>query len=66
MTTTLNLMKINHYPPTDKNYFKEGLEQIYANNLRTNGEFYVDNMIEPLIQMGYKCKIFESIYHIIW
>ena len=47
-------------------YFKEGLEQIYANNLRTNGEFYVDNMIEPLIQMGYKCKIFDVTNYLCW
>ena len=40
-------------------YFLEGLDLIYTNNLMTNGEFYVDNMIEPLIKKGYKCKIFN-------
>ena len=30
-------------------YFKEGLNKIYETNYRTNNEFYIDNMIEPLI-----------------
>src|SRR3990167_4396323 len=37
-------------------YFKEGLELIYKDNIRTNNEFYVDNLIEPLIKKGYKAK----------
>jgi len=47
-------------------YFVEGLSQIYKDNLRTNGEFYVDNMIEPLIQLGYKCKIFDVQNYLCW
>jgi len=47
-------------------YFKEGLEHIYNNNNRTNGEFYVDNMIEPLINMGYKCRIFNVSNYLCW
>jgi NDP-sugar pyrophosphorylase family protein len=47
-------------------YFKEGLESIYKNNNRTNGEFYVDNMIEPLINMGYRCKIFDVTNYLCW
>ena len=30
-------------------YFKEGLNKIYETNYRTNGEFYVDNMIELFV-----------------
>lgn len=47
-------------------YFKEGLELIYAGNMRTNGEFYVDNMIEPLIEKGYRCKIFDVTNYLCW
>jgi hypothetical protein len=47
-------------------YFKEGLEYIFENNIRTNGEFYVDNIIEPLITMGYKCKIFNVTNYLCW
>ena len=47
-------------------YFIEGLEEIYKNNIKTNGEFYVDNMIELLIKKGYKCKIFNIINYLCW
>lgn len=46
--------------------FKEGLELIYKDNLRTNGEFYVDNLIEPLIKQGYKAKIFDVTNYLCW
>ena len=46
--------------------FIEGLELIYKNNIRTNGEFYVDNLIEPLINKGYKGKIFNVDYYLCW
>jgi NDP-sugar pyrophosphorylase family protein len=47
-------------------YFKEGLELIYKDNIRTNGEFYVDNLIEPLIKQGYKAKIFDVTNYLCW
>jgi len=47
-------------------YFKKGFEYIFENNIRTNGEFYVDNIIEPLITMGYKCKIFNVTNYLCW
>jgi len=47
-------------------YYIDGLNYIYDNNERTNGEFYVDNMIEPLINMGYKCKIFNVDNYLCW
>lgn len=47
-------------------YFKEGLEKIYQSDIRTNGEFYVDNMIEPLIHMGYRCKMFHVKNYLCW
>ena len=47
-------------------YFLEGIDAIYNNNLRTNDEYYVDNMIEPLIKMGYKCKIFNVDNYLCW
>jgi NDP-sugar pyrophosphorylase family protein len=48
-------------------YFLEGLDYIYLHNLRTNGEFYVDNIIEPLISnFGYKCKIFDVTNYLCW
>ena len=47
-------------------YFKEGLELIYKDNIRTNNEFYVDNLIEPLIKKGYKAKIFDVTNYLCW
>ena len=47
-------------------YFKEGLDKIYELNYRTNCEFYVDNMIEPLVNMGYKIKIFDVDNYLCW
>jgi len=47
-------------------YFLEGLNLIYKDNIRTNGEFYVDNLIVPLIEKGYKIKIFDVKYYLCW
>jgi NDP-sugar pyrophosphorylase family protein len=46
--------------------YKEGLADIYKNNIRTNGEFYVDNLLNPLIQKGYKVKVFEVKNYLCW
>jgi NDP-sugar pyrophosphorylase family protein len=47
-------------------YFKEGLELIYNDNIQTNNEFYVDNVIEPLINKGYTIKIFNVDNYLCW
>lgn len=47
-------------------YFKEGLELIYKDQIKTNGEYYVDNLIEPLIKKGYKAKIFDVTNYLCW
>ena len=47
-------------------YFKIGLEYIYKYDIKTNNEYYVDNLIEPLINMGYKCKIFNVDNYLCW
>jgi len=46
--------------------FLEGLQEIYSKNLRTNGEFYVDNVLMPLIQKGYNVKVFEVKNYLCW
>jgi hypothetical protein len=46
--------------------FLEGLQNIYENNIRTNNEFYVDNVLVPLIQKGYKVKVFEVDMYLCW
>jgi NDP-sugar pyrophosphorylase family protein len=47
-------------------FFQKGLDYIYKNNIRTNGEFYVDNMIQPLVEMGLKVKIFNVNNYLCW
>ena len=46
--------------------FLEGLKEIYEKNLRTNNEFYVDNLIMPLVQKGYNVKVFEVKNYLCW
>jgi len=49
-----------------KQIYMEGLQEIYSKNLRTNGEYYVDNLLVPLIQKGYKVKVFEVKNYLCW
>ena len=46
--------------------FMEGLQDIYTKNLRTNNEYYVDNVLQPLIDKGYNVKVFEVDYYLCW
>ena len=49
-----------------KEVFVRSLSSLYENNVRTNGEFYVDSMINEAIGMGYKVKNFEIDNYICW
>jgi NDP-sugar pyrophosphorylase family protein len=46
--------------------YLKGLGEIYDKQIRTNGEFYVDNLLNPLIEMGYKVKVFPVDAYICW
>jgi NDP-sugar pyrophosphorylase family protein len=46
--------------------FMEGLQDIYANNIRTNNEFYVDNVIQALCKRGVKVKVFVVDHYLCW
>jgi hypothetical protein len=46
--------------------YKKGLQEIYDKNIRTNGEFYVDDLLNPIIQLGYNVKVFEANTYICW
>jgi NDP-sugar pyrophosphorylase family protein len=46
--------------------FMEGLADCYATNNRTNGEFYVDNVLQPLIAKGYNVRVFEVDHYLCW
>jgi len=46
--------------------YLRGLKDIYEKNSRTNGEFYVDNLLNPLIEAGYTVKVFPVDAYICW
>ena len=49
-----------------KEIFHRSLESLYKNDNRTNGEFYVDSMLNEAITFGYKVKNFEIDNYICW
>ena len=46
--------------------FYRSLSSLYENNVRTNGEFYVDSMLNEAISLGYKVRNFEIDNYICW
>jgi len=47
-------------------YFMEGLKDNYKEDIRTNGEFYVDDVLNQNIKAGLKVKVFEVDNYICW
>jgi len=50
----------------NKEKFIEPLNHLYSKNIKTNGEYYVDNLINSAIEMGYKVKNFTVNEYICW
>lgn len=46
--------------------FVEATEKMMAENRRVNNEFYVDEMINDVIDLGYKVKVFEIEHYVCW
>jgi bifunctional N-acetylglucosamine-1-phosphate-uridyltransferase/glucosamine-1-phosphate-acetyltransferase GlmU-like protein len=47
-------------------YFIDGLKKNYTENIRTNGEFYVDDVLNQNIKEGLRVKVFEVKNYICW
>lgn len=47
-------------------YFIDGLQKNYENNIRTNNEYYVDDVINQNIKAGLNVKVFEVDNYICW
>jgi len=47
-------------------YFMEGLQECYKNKTMTNGEYYVDNVIQENINSGLRIKLFNVEHYICW
>ncbi|MDE6981501.1 MAG: nucleotidyltransferase [Lachnospiraceae bacterium] len=48
------------------NIFIKAAEKMIQENDRVNGEFYVDKVIDHVIELGYKAKVFEIDRYIGW
>jgi NDP-sugar pyrophosphorylase family protein len=46
--------------------YNEGYRTIIERNIRTNGEFYVDDLLNPLIEKGYKVVNFPVDHYLCW
>ncbi len=46
--------------------YMEGYDIIRQHNIRTNGEYYVDDLLNPLIEKGYKVKSFPVNNYLCW
>jgi NDP-sugar pyrophosphorylase family protein len=47
-------------------YFIDGFAENYEKNIRSNGEFYVDDVINQNIKAGLKVKTFQVEHYICW
>ena len=47
-------------------WFYDGLNKNYEENIRSNGEFYVDDILNQNIKSGLKVKVFEVNNYICW
>jgi bifunctional N-acetylglucosamine-1-phosphate-uridyltransferase/glucosamine-1-phosphate-acetyltransferase GlmU-like protein len=50
----------------NKNIYLSSLKKLYEKNIKTNGEFYIDNLINESIKLGYTVKNFEIDEYICW
>jgi len=63
---------VNEYAITGTMFFRSkevfgcALSSLYENNVRTNGEFYIDSMLNEAIKGGMKVKNFEIDNYICW
>ncbi len=46
--------------------FLDGLDEIYKQERTTNGEYYVDNVVDELVYQGKDVRVFEVKYFICW
>lgn len=57
---------VGHFYFKKAKYFFEIAEDLIRNNIRVNGEFYVDSCVSHSIKLGYKPKVFVVDQHISW
>lgn len=47
-------------------YFNQGLSNLLKKDIKVNNEFYIDSLMNELIEMGLKVKVFEIDNYICW
>lgn len=47
-------------------YFVEAAERMIGMNRRVNNEFYVDECVNDLLELGFKVKVFEIEHYVCW
>ncbi len=50
----------------NKEIYNNSLKKLYEKNIRTNGEFYIDNLLNEAIHLGYIVRNFEVDEYICW
>lgn len=50
----------------NKEVYLKSLKSLYEKNVRVNGEFYIDSLLNESINLGYKVKNFEIDEYICW
>jgi NDP-sugar pyrophosphorylase family protein len=50
----------------NKEIFNRSLDMLYKKDIRVNGEFYIDSMLNTAVELGYKIKNFEIQNYICW
>lgn len=50
----------------NKEIYLNSLKSLYKNDVRVNGEFYIDSLLNESISLGYKVKNFEIDEYICW
>ncbi|WP_171267867.1 NTP transferase domain-containing protein [Oceanidesulfovibrio marinus] len=46
--------------------FLEGLDKLVADNVRINNEFYVDSILQMLVDLDHTVKVFEIDHYVCW
>lgn len=46
--------------------FRKGLARLLENKIRVNGEFYVDSLMQMLIELGFSVKVFLVDHYVCW
>ena len=50
----------------NKDIYTNSLLKLYEKNVRTNGEFYIDTLLNEAIELGYIVRNFEVDHYICW